>query len=62
MSHSLLMRENQQTVFEYLIEDWISKVIVEKHLLKSLATVIGYDNVALLSMMELRNVCFELFN
>ena len=40
MSHSLLMRENQQTVFEYLIEDWISSAIVEKYLLKALAIVI----------------------
>ena len=34
------MRENQQTVFEYLIEDWISSAIVEKYLLKALAIVI----------------------
>ena len=52
MNQYLWLAESQKAFFEYPIEDWISSIIVEKYLLKALATVIGSVNVPLLSMIS----------
>ena len=55
-------RKWKNCFFKYLIEDWMSSAVVVKYLLKALATVIGSVKVALLSVMALGDVWFELFS
>ena len=59
-NHCFLVEGSQKIVFEYLIEDRISIAIAE--IIEKLAIVAGSPKVALLSMIALGDVWFELFS